>query len=84
MNAWEVDPNLQVSVYTGIGEKFILLFNKLADVFGRELAVPVRQRQQLVNSPDDSENSPYDEIDRSQKAASAVAGTSKLRIANFR
>lgn len=84
MNAWEIDPNLQLSVYAEIGTRLILFFNKLGNLYGRVRAVLTRQLQQLAALPDAREISSHDEIDRIHKAASAVTGSKNFRIANFR
>ena len=43
MNAWDVDPKLQLSTYTEIGHKIALLFSKLRNSLARRV-VPVRRR----------------------------------------
>ena len=55
MNAWDVDSNLQLSVYTEIGHRIVLLFNKLRDSLVRRVAQgerrPKIKKQRLPNIP---------------------------------
>ena len=55
MNAWDVDPNLQLSTYTEIGHKIVMSFNKLKNVLVRRIRLPGRQarvkKQQTTENP---------------------------------
>ena len=84
MNAWEIDPNLQLSVYTAIGNKFILFFNKLGYWFNRVRAVRILSVKNLVGLADGSEGSRDDDIAHCRGTSSVEAGINKIRIANFR
>ena len=84
MNAWEIDPNLQLSVYTDIGTKIVLFFNKLGIWFGRMYAALLRHGKHLVELPDGNEISPHDEIACCHGTTTTETGFKKIRIANFR
>lgn len=43
MNAWDVDPNLQLSTYAAIGHGIILLFNSLNKPIGEVISLGGRQ-----------------------------------------
>jgi len=55
MNAWDVDPNLQLSTYTEMGHKIVLLFNKLwyglVSRFALVRLPPRLKKPQAVESP---------------------------------
>lgn len=43
MNAWDVDPNLQLSTYTQIGHGITMFFNKLTKQIGKRISRRGRQ-----------------------------------------
>lgn len=84
MNAWEIDPNLQLSVYTAIWTRFILIINKLVNWFGRTWTFLSRHGKRLVEIADGREISLPADIASNRDTATAETGFNKIRIANFR
>ena len=51
MNILDIDPNPQLSVYTGIRKRLILLTGKLGKCLDRALTVLLRRQHQLAGLP---------------------------------
>ena len=62
MNILDIDPNPQLSVYSGIKKRLILSIRKLRDCLYRIRDVFIRQQKHSVNLPEAREIPPHDNI----------------------